>query len=597
MSTTFTRTRILWLLLPSLLVCAGIALAWVIHTTNNVQAEAREQFFNQYNRQQLLLAGQAARAIENLFAGFRKDLGLVGSLFEGGEVTEKRVHQVVGDLERIFNSQTETQVTDIAVFNRNGIVVASLPGAPGTVGTDLSWRDYFIWARDQGRPGEMYVAPFRKMAAGTTQGQKALLVVMGIYSPQGRFEGLSLFSVDFNRLANHFVRSVRIGEHGYAWLVDVANNAILVHPQGTVDGRSFEETTLVKWPQLHELLLSMKDGQPGTASYEFEDPEDPAKVTRKLMGYTPVKIGNILWMLGVATPENDVEKLLSSFLRRQEMLSITLSVTILMGAIITCAALVAWNSLLSRRIDAHSRALELTREELLVAEKLAALGQMAVGLTHEIRNPLSAVRMNVQIIREECCFEEHLRENFDILEEEILRLNRLLGDVLGFARPQPLRLKPVELTQEIAKLKRLMTCVLEEEEITLEIRQPKELKIICDIEQIHQVLLNLILNGIEALKECPEPKKLLINAMSDKNEVILQVTDNGIGIRAKDRERVFNPFFTTKAQGGGLGLAMVQSIVQRHGGSVRVDAGETGGTTFSVNLPKKKPANLRGQSA
>jgi two-component system, NtrC family, C4-dicarboxylate transport sensor histidine kinase DctB len=584
-------------LLPTLLISAGIALTWVIHTTKNVQAEAREQFFNQYNRQQLLLADQAAKAIENLFAGFRKDLGLVGSLFEGKEVTRRRAGEVTGDLARIYQSQSETPVIDVAVFNRNGVVVTSIPGAPGTIGTDLSWRDYFIWARDQAHPGEMYIAPLREMVAGTVKGQKALIAVMGIFNSNGRFEGISLFTVDFTALANHFVRSVRIGENGYAWLVDVANHVVLVHPQGTIDGRSFEEATLAKWPQLYNLLLSMGDGRPGSTSYDFEDPADPSKVVRKLMSYTPVRIGNVLWMLGVATPESDVEILLSSFLRRQELLSITLSITILAGAIIACAALVAWNSLLSRRIDAHSQALEFTRAELLVAEKLAALGQMAVGLTHEIRNPLSAVRMNVQFIREECGSAERLRENFDILEEEILRLNRLLGDVLGFARPQPLLLKRADLAEEIAKVRQLMKGVIDDEEIDLKVLHKGNLKVSCDIEQIRQVLLNLILNGIEAMKNPPASKNLLISATGGSKEVVLQVTDSGTGIRPEDRQRVFDPFFTTKAQGGGLGLAMVQSIIQRHGGTVSVDCGETGGTTFTVTLPKTTPTNLREISA
>jgi two-component system C4-dicarboxylate transport sensor histidine kinase DctB len=593
---TFTRARILWLLLPTLLISACIALTWVIHTTKNVQAEAREQFFNQYNRQQLLLAEQAARAIEDLFATFRKDLGLVGSLFEGGEVTRQRARQAYDSLERIYRSQSEMPVIDIAVFNRNGIVITSVPPSPNTVGVDLSWRDYFVWARDQARPGEMYVAPFRKMVAGKILGQKALLVVMGIFSSTGSFEGISLFTVDFDELANRYIRSVRIGEHGYAWLVDVANHTMLVHPKGNVDGRSFEDSNLAKWPKLYKLLISMADGKPGTASYEFEDPVDPSKAARKLMGYTPVRLGNLAWMLGVATPESEVEKLLASFLHRQEVLSITLSVTILMGAIIACAALVAWNTLLSRRIDAHSRALELTRAELLVAEKLAALGQMAVGMTHEIRNPLSAVRMNVQFIREECASAERLKENFDILDEEILRLNRLLGDVLGFARPQPLHLQQADLAEEITKVKQLLRGVLEEEGIALEIRQKGALKATCDVEQIRQVLLNLVLNGIEAMKGAPEPKPLVISATRGSKEVVLQVTDSGTGIRPEDRQRVFDPFFTTKAQGGGLGLAMVQSIIQRHGGTVGVDDGEAGGTTFTVTLPNKKSAHSREMS-
>jgi two-component system C4-dicarboxylate transport sensor histidine kinase DctB len=485
---------------------------------------------------------------------------------------------------------------DVAVFDRAGTVVTAFPRAAETVGINLSWRDYFLWARDQGRPGEIFVTPFRTLVAGNTRGQKALIVVQGIFDNNGKFKGLCLFTVNFDKLAESYIRSVRIGEQGYAFLIDVPNRSILVHPKGSVDGRSFEEVLLPRWTPLHNLFVGMSEGKAGTASYEFEDPSDPSKVTRKLMGYAPVRIGKHFWMLGVTTPESEVEKLFSSFLRRQELLSITLSITILAGAAIMCAALVAWNSMLSRRVEAHARDLERTRAKLLASEKLAALGQMALGLTHEIRNPLSAVRMNVQIIREECVSEELLRENFDILEEEIQRLNRLLGDVMGFARPQPLRLKQADLSQEITKVEQLVRRLLVEEGIVLQIQNAGDLRAMCDIEQIRQVLLNLILNGIEALRESPCAKQIEVKASSDKDEVVVAVSDNGTGIRPEDRQRIFDPFFTTKAQGGGLGLATVQSIVLRHGGSVSVESADAGGTTLVVHLPIHGPSPLQEDS-
>jgi two-component system C4-dicarboxylate transport sensor histidine kinase DctB len=234
---------------------------------------------------------------------------------------------------------------------------------------------------------------------------------------------------------------------------------------------------------------------------------------------------------------------------------------------------------------------DATFEELLAAKKLAAAGQLALGLTHEIRNPLSAIRMNVQMIREESPSDGPLSENFAIVEEEIQRLNRLLSDVMGFARPRPLRLVPADLGDEVRRVVRLMGRLLAEEAIAVDVQVDGDLRtVLCDPEQIHQVILNLVLNAVDAMSEAPGPKRLSVAAVRQGDMAFLRVTDTGVGVRAEDRDRIFDPFFTTKAQGGGLGLPTLQSIVLRHGGAVEVESGGQAGTTFTVRLPVGGPA-------
>jgi two-component system C4-dicarboxylate transport sensor histidine kinase DctB len=569
-----------------------------VHTTQAVRLEARDRFFEQYNRQQLLLAEQASRSVEGLFDTFRRELGLVVSLFENGEVTRGRAREVRGSLARVYESLKGTGVIDLAVVDRAGTIVTSFPPSPHTLGVSLAFREYFAWARDKGRPGEMYLAPLRRMVAGAARGERALVVVEGIYGTDGKFDGLALFAVNFGEIARKHILSLRIGEHGYAWLMDSNNRTVLVHPQGRVDGQSFEEVFLPRWPRLYSLLIAMGDGRPGTGRYEFEDPVDPTKTVRKLLGYAPVRIGDHLWMLGVSTPEREVEALLSSFLRRQEAFSTTLGATMLAGAAVLFTLLVGWNRMLLRQVAVRTRDLaearaakDATFEELLAAKKLAAAGQLALGLTHEIRNPLSAIRMNVQMIREESPSDGPLRENFAIVEEEIQRLNRLLSDVMGFARPRPLRLVPADLGDEVRRVVRLMGRLLAEEAIAVDVQVDGDLRtVLCDPEQIHQVILNLVLNAVDAMSEAPGPKRLSVAAVRQGDMAFLRVTDTGVGVRAEDRDRIFDPFFTTKAQGGGLGLPTLQSIVLRHGGAVEVESGGQAGTTFTVRLPVGGPA-------
>ncbi|NTU59547.1 MAG: GHKL domain-containing protein [Deltaproteobacteria bacterium] len=561
-----------------------------------VRAEARERFFEQYNRQQLLLAEQASRTVEELFDTFRRDLGLIVSLFEeGGEpVSGARAEEVRTSLTRVYESLAGTPVIDMALFNPQGTVVWSFPPSPKTVGTNLAWREYFLWARDKGKPGQIYLTPWMEMKAGRALGKRALLVVEGIYGKGRSFKGIAIFTVDFDDLARKYILPVRIGKSGYAWLADARHRTVLVDPTGNVNGRSFDEAFLPRWKRIYSIVTGAGTARPGTDWYDFVDPSDAEKSVRKLVGYAPVRIGDHRWVLGVATPQREVEALFSSFLHRQEVLSVSLGVAILAGATLACGLLIAWNNTLSRRVALRTKDLAEARAELVAAEKLAAVGQLALGLTHEIRNPLSAIRMNVQMIRQESMPEGPLQENFAIVEEEILRLNRLLSDVMGFARPKPLSVVPTDLKDVVRRVARLMERQLDEEKIELDVRSEGDLKILCDPEQVQQVLLNLLLNAVEALKDVPDGRRIAVSAERHDDAAYLRVTDTGVGVRPEDRDRIFDAFFTTKAQGGGLGLATVQSIVLRHGGGISLEGEGARGTTFVVRLPADGPQPADG---
>jgi two-component system, NtrC family, C4-dicarboxylate transport sensor histidine kinase DctB len=590
-SVGWLRSRKRWLapLLLAFATCA--ALAWLLHTTASVRSEARQRFYEQYNQQQLLIATQAARTLEELFETFRRDLSLIAALFENRAVTRERAAEVKESLARVFGSLAGAPILDVAVFDRGGTIVASYPPSPHTAGVNLAWRDYFAWARDQGGPGQMYLTAFRVQAAGLVKGTKAFNAVQGIYAKDGSFQGIALLTVDFDELARRHVSSARIGENGYAWLADSDSRTVLVDPRGRVNGLGFEEAFLPRWPGLYSLLLTMGEGRPGTGAYEFEDPVDPSKAVRKLVAYAPVRFGDRLWVLGVATPEREVEALLSSFLQRQEIFSTTMGITILATGLLVFGFLVGWNRVLTRQVAVRTEDLARVRSELLSAEKLAATGHLALGMIHEIRNPLSAIRMNVQMIREESPLRGELSENFEIVEQEILRLNRLLSDVMGFARPRPLRLAQADLGEEVRQVARLLAGVLAEERVAVELQFNGELGIVCDPEQIQQVLLNLFLNAMEAMKESPRAKQLFVSVGRSGGFAFVRVADTGVGVRSEDRGRIFDPFFTTKARGGGLGLSTLQSIVLRHGGRVDVESDGRSGAAFTVRFPVGGPTN------
>jgi two-component system C4-dicarboxylate transport sensor histidine kinase DctB len=257
-----------------------------------------------------------------------------------------------------------------------------------------------------------------------------------------------------------------------------------------------------------------------------------------------------------------------------------------------------WNRILSAQVERHTKdlsearaRLESTFDELLVAKKVASVGHLALGLVHEIRNPLSAIQMNMQMIRKKISLDGTLRENFSIAEGEIRRLNRLLKDVLDFARSRPLRLQQAELGEITQRLIRLMNERLEAHRIRTEIRIASPLHLVCDPEQIHQVLLNLVLNATEAMQDIPGERRLTISASCRDGMAVILVSDTGGGIPHEKLGQLFDPFFTTKVSGGGLGLSMLQTIVVRHGGSVTVESEPNQGATFIVSLPLLGPVD------
>ena len=595
--TSFLRKQRIWIALVLIVASASGSLLWIEHANNEVRAEARARFFEQYNRQQFRVAEMASHALVEQFSTFHRDLDLVVSLFEGKKVNRERATQVKGNLQKIYGTLAGTPVFELVVYDSKGTVVSIEPHDPYTLGRSYAWRDYYRWARQNKEPGRMYISPFMRMEGGLHRGEKELIVAEGIYGRRGEFQGVVVCSVNFDALAKSHVLSVQIGKQGHAWLVDSDTRTILVDPNGKIAGRSFDEALMPKWPRLYRLLVSLADGKPGTGWYDYQDPDDPRRPVRKLVGYHPVRLENRLWVLGVATPEREVEALLSPLLERQEAISTTLLVTIIGGASLLLALLFNWNRALSVQVWLNTRALsaahtrlESTFDELLITKKVAAVGHLALGLAHEIRNPLSSIQMNMQMIRKRIDPSGVLSENFSIVDGEIQRLNHLLNDVLDFARPRPLRLQSVELGEVVKRLLSLMSQRLAERGIRVATFVEAPLCLVCDPEQIHQVLLNLVLNAVEAMEGVEPERRLDITVYSRVHQAMVLVSDTGAGIAKEKREQLFDPFFTTKTSGGGLGLSILQTIVLSHGGTVTVESEPGRGATFIVALPLTGPA-------
>jgi two-component system sensor histidine kinase HydH len=236
------------------------------------------------------------------------------------------------------------------------------------------------------------------------------------------------------------------------------------------------------------------------------------------------------------------------------------------------------------RLQAEKR--ELSRRAQ-VAEKLAAVGTLTAGLSHEIRNPLNAASLQLVVLERRvhkltAVDQAPLLEPLKLVRDEIARLEHLLQDFLQFARPRELNSQPLLLEPLLLAVSNLLAGEAERRGVLLERDLPLDLpRIQGEDERLRQVLMNLALNALEAT---PRGGRIRIVAQARAEDVWIAVDDSGPGIDAQVRQRIFEPFFSTKASGSGLGLPIVHAIVSQHGGAVGVETSPLGGARFWFTL-------------
>jgi two-component system sensor histidine kinase HydH len=245
-----------------------------------------------------------------------------------------------------------------------------------------------------------------------------------------------------------------------------------------------------------------------------------------------------------------------------------------------------------RQTRLHAEKRDLARRAQ-VAEKLATVGTMTAGLSHEIRNPLNAASLQLQVLErriQKLGKEEQpaLLEPLALVRDEIRRLNHVLEDFLQLARTRDLVPVELDLRAVFEKVLDFLGGELERRTLKLERDMPDGLPTIAGEEsKLRQVMVNLLLNAFEAT---PAGGTVRVSARvadaGDTGRVALVIEDSGGGIPPAAREQIFEPFFTTKAQGSGLGLSIVHSVVAQHGGSISVGQSRFGGARFVVELPR-----------
>jgi signal transduction histidine kinase len=256
---------------------------------------------------------------------------------------------------------------------------------------------------------------------------------------------------------------------------------------------------------------------------------------------------------------------------------------------------------MAERLMQREKELQESQKTLRRADRLSSLGLLTAGLAHEIRNPLVAIRTFTQLLPQR--YEDvEFRQGFQgLVLKEVDRICGLITDLLSFARPSRPNVAQENINQIVDSIARILETEAKDKgvEITRDFAENLPLVAI-DREQMKQVFMNLILNGIQAMKE---GGSISISTRSvSKNEpgpsahfVQIEVRDTGVGIAEEHLEHIFDPFFTSKDEGSGLGLSISHQIVQEHGGYIEVQSKIGAGTSFFINLPIDKPIHIPEQ--
>lgn len=223
------------------------------------------------------------------------------------------------------------------------------------------------------------------------------------------------------------------------------------------------------------------------------------------------------------------------------------------------------------------------QEEVRRSERLAALGRLAAGMAHEIRNPLSSIRGFAQYFQKLLQGRAEEQGYAAVMIKEVDRLNRVIAELLDFARPKKLRRETHSMVEILEHALALLQPELARKKVEIDRAYPPGLsEMAVDRDQLAQAFLNLLLNALDSMDGAG---RVRIGIRESGSAVEVSISDTGRGIPPEDLGKVFEPFFSTKTKGAGLGLAIVHQIVESHGGEIGVESRESAGTTFRLTLP------------
>jgi signal transduction histidine kinase len=433
-------------------------------------------------------------------------------------------------------------------------------------------------------------------------GAKALVLGVAVFDAKSeRKIGMMTFGFPISRVAEKVIKSYSLGTASQAMIVD-KSGVVIYH----TDKFKINQNLRVTMPYLGAVIDPLLNLKRGTASYRNEDKQ------AWIISYAPV--GKILWSVGIASP---VKPFIRSTERAGMMgIGITLGVSFLLLFLInllskkfvrdlsevTEGARAIAAGALDRQIPVRSTdeigelaadfnimAADLKQllNERQANEALLAVGKFSATLAHDLRNPVEGLKLLSGELCKRVGHDQQEYEIADTIAQSVDRLSSLVNQSLDFARLN----QPVFVATDLAALADEVLQDFRFDEVELKKDFAHDLPFVkADAAQIKRVLANLIRNGLEACRSrrSSAPCRLSLTLRAAGEKVLIEVADNGLGIPAEIREKIFEPFFSTKPGGHGLGLALARQIISNHGGTIVFDSAMGQGTRFVIELPVAK---------
>ena len=321
-----------------------------------------------------------------------------------------------------------------------------------------------------------------------------------------------------------------------------------------------------------------KDPKSGNIIFEIIEPLEPFnnQVRGKTIG--AVRLGLLL----------DKVRSQISFTRKSHFYNLSIFIiTALIVGIIAFYVLIARSSylLINSALKEAEGKNKAIMEKMKQTERLSALGEFSAGIAHEIRNPLASIKNFTQLLPAEYGDPAFRKEFIDSITREVNRINRIVNDLLDYARPRKDKRRATDMSRLLDETLSSLKAAFDEHHVTIEKNYSQTPQVEIDPEQMRQVLVNLMMNALEAM---PSGGTIACAVRVHEETVEVAVSDTGKGIGDETMKEIFNPFFTTKEGGTGLGLAIVQRIVSEQGGRITVESSNNKGTCFKLFLPLER---------
>jgi signal transduction histidine kinase len=402
------------------------------------------------------------------------------------------------------------------------------------------------------------------------------------------FKGSVGILINFENLAKRYLDVIKIGETGYAWVVS-RDGTILYTPVPGVTGKSVFET-IKEYPSLVVMVNEMLKGHAGAATYTY-DRIGARNVgqTRKYAVYMPVQIGNTFWSISVASAEQDV---LSGLIAFRNKLVLVIGALFVCGMVFSILGVKAW--FIVKEEDKRTQIeheLQQKRDELTHVSRVSMMGQLAATLAHELNQPLGAILRNAEagelFLQDPSPDLDELRAILEDIRKDDQRASAVIDRMRAMMKQrdaEPCRLDLGQLAGETIDLVR-SNAEKRRVRLVLEI-DPHLPPVHGDRVQLQQVFINLLLNALDALDDSISERRLVTVKVRPVGATIeVAVSDNGPGIAADKIVRVFEPFYSSKPDGLGMGLPISSDIIVAHGGQLFANNNEAGGATFTISLP------------